>query len=211
MDYGLAFTFLPNSSKNWIGKAAMGVVFALLIPVLGLGFVGLLGWAIAIARNVSQGQEDVLPEWSDIVPIFIDGFKAIALVILWYIPFWILIGLGALVDQPVVNFVTWCCSVIYGLPMGILLMGAFGMLAGGGSFGAALNPMNAWKVISANWANTIIVFLLAVIGFNLATLLGTVLCGIGILIGIPYGASLAGHLYGQLYRESQGNGKAAVA
>ena len=211
MDYGLAFTFLPSSSDNWISKAAMGVLFVLLIPVLGLGSIALLGWSIAIARGVMNNYDDVLPEWTQLGPIFIDGLKFFALIIIWFLPLWILSGINLFIDQGLVRLLISCCSFLYGIPFSILLIGAFGLVADERPFAEVINPMNAWRVISANWANTLIVWLLAAIGIFAASLVGTILCGIGILIGIPYGYALAGHLYGQLFRESQGSEKAAFA
>jgi hypothetical protein len=210
MDYGQAFTYLPNSSDNWISKVAMGVVFALLTLFLGLGTIALVGWAIAIARRVIQGQEDVLPEWADLGQIIMDGLKAVALIIIWFIPLLIMIPVSIVIDNFAIQFVFWCCSLIYGLPLSLLLLGVFGQLAADRPFSEVLNPVNAWGVISANWANTIIVWLLAAVGYSLATLVGTILCLIGVFLGITYGYSVIGHLYGQLYSESQG-GKAALA
>ncbi len=209
MDYGSAFTYLPNTSKNWISKVAMGVVFTLLIPFLGIGGIALLGWSIAIARRVLRGEVDVLPEWSELVPIFIDGLKAVVVLFVWYLPFWILSGINALVDNAAVNILVSCCSLIYGIPFSILALGIPSQLAGDRTFGEILNPVNAWHVISANWANTIITWLVVGLTMVLGALVGTVLCGIGILVGIPYAASVAGHLYGQLYGQAQGKAAAA--
>ena len=214
MDYGLAFTFIPNSSKDWISKALMGVVFALFIPLV-VGGIALTGWSIAVARRVIRGEEDVLPEWSELGQIIIDGLKFIAIIILWNIPLWILVGLNAglntFIDVGFLNFLVSCCAGLYGLLVSILTLGVFGLLADDRSFGEALNPANAWSVVSANWANTIIVWLVAAIGAALATTIGVILCVIGIVLGIAYGSALGGHLYGQLYREAQGGEKLATA
>ncbi len=210
MDYGLAFTFIPNSSKDWIGKVLMGVVFALFVPLV-IGVIPLMGWGIAIARRVIRGEEDVLPEWSELGQMIIDGLKFIAIFILWYIPVWILVGLAALINVDIVTLLVNCCAAIYGVLVAILALGVFGLLADDRSFGEALNPANAWTVVSANWANTIIVWLVAAIGASLASTISIILCGIGIVLGIAYGYALVGHLYGQLYREAQGGEKLAAA
>jgi len=204
MDYGQAFTFLPNSSKNWINKALMGVAFAFAIIFLGVGLIGLLGWAVAIARRVIRGEADPLPEWSELSTIIVDGLKFLVLLIAWTIPIWLLSLIGAFIDSGVVSFILWCCSAIYGIPMGLVLVGAIGMLADERSFSEVLNPMNAYKIASANWANTIIVLIVAAITSSVASTLGSILCGVGIFVTIPYGYAVAGHLYGQLYREAQG-------
>jgi len=203
MDYGQAFTFLPNSSKNWINKALMGVAFAFAIVLLGVGLIGLMGWAVAIARRVIRGEADPLPEWSELSTIIVDGLKLFVLVVAWLIPLWVLSIVGALIDNGVISFILWCCSAIYGIPMGLLIVGAIGMLADERSFSEVLNPMNAYKIVSTNWANTIIVLIVAGITSSVASTVGTILCGVGIFATIPYGYAVAGHLYGQFYREAQ--------
>ena len=165
----------------------------------------------AVQGTIIKGDEDVLPEWSELGPIFIDGLKFIALIFIWFIPLWILVVVNALVDQLFLNILVTCCSLIYGIPFSLLVVGAFGLLADDRPFGEVINPMNAYKVISANWASTLIAWLLAAIGVFAAIFVGTLLCGIGILLGVPYGYALTGHLYGQLYSQSQEGGKAAVA
>jgi hypothetical protein len=204
MDYGQAFTFIPNSSKDWITKAAMGVVFAVAVIFLGVGVIGLLGWSVAIARRVIRGEADPLPEWSELSTIIVDGLKLLVLVIAWLIPLWILSIVGAVIDNGVVSFILWCCSAIYGIPMGLLIVGAIGMLADDQPFSEVINPMNSYRIVSTNWANVIIVLIVAGITYSLATTVGSILCGIGIFVGLPYGYAVGGHLYGQLYREAQG-------
>ena len=210
MDYGLAFTFIPNSSKDWISKSLMGVVFALLSFVV-IGIVPLIGWGIAIARHVIQGDEDVLPDWSELGQTIIDGLKFMAIFILWYIPVWLLVILGAVINVEVVNLIINCCAAIYGVLVAILALGVYGLLADDRPFGEALNPANSWSVVSANRADTIIVWLVAAVGAAIATSISVILCGIGIVLGMTYGYALIGHLYGQLYREAQGGEKVAAA
>ena len=65
MDYGTAFTFITKD-ENWISKAVMAAVFVLLLPFLGLGSLLLIGWAIAVARHVINGEKETLPEWSEL-------------------------------------------------------------------------------------------------------------------------------------------------
>lgn len=204
MDYGKAFTFIPDSSKEWLNKALMGVAFAVAVIFLGVGLIGLLGWAVGIARRVIRGEADPLPDWSELSIIIVDGLKLLVLVIVWTIPIWLLSLIGAFIDSNFVSIVLWCCSAIYGIPMGLLLVGAIGLLADDRSFAEVMNPMNAYKISSANWANTIIVLIVAGITSSVASTVGTILCGIGIFVTMPYGYAVAGHLYGQLYREAQG-------
>jgi hypothetical protein len=176
-----------------------------------IGIVPLIGWGIAIARRVIQGEADVLPEWAELGQMIVDGLKYIAIFILWYIPVWILVILGAIINEDIVNLVINCCAAIYGVLVAVLALGVFGLLADDRPFGEALNPANSWTVVSANWANTIIVWLVAAVGAAVAISVSIILCGIGIVLGMAYGYALIGHLYGQLYREARGGGKLAAA
>lgn len=204
MDYGQAFTFIPSSSKEWINKALMGVAFAVAIIFLGVGLIGLAGWAVAIARRVIRGEADPLPEWSELSTIIVDGLKLLVLLFAWLIPLWLLSIVGAIIDNGVVSIILWCCSAIYGIPMGLLLVGAIGLLADDRPFAEVFNPMNAYKIVSTNWAGTIIVLIVAGFTSSIASTVGTLLCGIGVFATTPYAYAVAGHLYGQLYREAQG-------
>ncbi len=162
-----------------------------------------MGWSIAISRGVIRGQQDVLPEWSELAAIFIDGLKLFVVVILWFIPLWVLSLIGAFVDDSTISLIISCCSILYGIPVGLLMLGAYGLLADEKSFSEVLNPVNSWKIVSANWANTILTAIVAGLASFLGSLVGSILCGIGLLAGIPYGYAAAGHLYGQLYKEAQ--------
>lgn len=205
INYGEAFTFV-NKGPNWINKALMGVVFALFIPLGGIGVIPLFGWSIAISRSVIRGRDDVLPEWSELGQILIDGLKTAVIMFIWNLPGFILGGIAGLIDNGAAQVLLSICGGLYSLLVGILFVGVFGLLADDRSFGQAINPKFAWRVISANWANTIIVMVVAFVGIITASVIGTLLCLIGVVFGWAYGFALGGHLYGQLYREAESKG-----
>lgn len=201
VNYGQAFTFI-NKSPDWINKALMGVVFALFIPLGGIGVIPLFGWSIAISRRVIRGQDDVLPEWSELGSIIVDGLKTAVIMFIWNLPGFVLAGIGGLIDAPAAQTLLSLCGGLYSFVVGILFLGVFGLLADDRPFGQAINPLYAWRVISANPANTIIVWILALVGILAASLIGMLLCLVGVVFGWAYGFALGGHLYGQLYREA---------
>ena len=72
MDIIKAYTFITNE-ENWIVKILIGAVVVffswLIIPIFFL-----LGYQIAVARNVKDGYKDVMPDWTeDLGQTFIDG------------------------------------------------------------------------------------------------------------------------------------------
>ena len=209
MEYGKAFTFITED-KDWVSKALMGVVFTVLIPVFGIGLILLAGWAIAIARGVIRGQAEPLPDWSEFGQMFVDGLKGFIVVIVWYIPLWVLSLLSALIGNDAFSILVGLCSFVYGIAVGLLFLGVFGLIADDRPFGEVINPANSWEVVSANLGDSIITWILILIGVSVSAMIGIILCVIGILLGIPYGYALSGHLYGQLYRQARGGKAAAV-
>lgn len=217
MNYGEAFTFIAKD-EDWLKKLAIGAVFALLAPLLFIGLLPLLGWSLEIARRVIDGEEPVLPEWSNIGGLFVSGIKLIVVYFVWMLPMILLSGITAAVsflledamagsDAPIVTMVCSGCAGLIGLVymvlFGILAPGAFGELAATGSLGQALNPANALAVLKANPAGSIIGAILGGIVPSLAQSLGTLICVVGMLPAMAYGMAFMGHLYGQVYREAK--------
>lgn len=209
MDYGEAFTYMFRG-KDWIAKILLGVVLALFLPLGGIGAIPLIGWSIAIGRGVIRGQDDPLPEWSELGQIIVDGLKATVIFIVWNLPAIIIAGAASLVDNGAVQAICGLCGFLYTLVVAFLSLGVYGLLADDRPFGAAINPVNAWQVVSANWANTIIAWILAMVGILAATTIGVILCVVGVVLGWAYGFALGGHLYGQLYRQATMGGKVAA-
>jgi hypothetical protein len=86
MEIGKAITFIPND-KNWIGKMAIagGIMFASsIIPLIPLLF--LIGYQVAVAKNVMKGEEEPLPEWQEWGQLFMDGVVVWAAQFVYAIP-----------------------------------------------------------------------------------------------------------------------------
>jgi hypothetical protein len=60
MDYGGAFVYM-FSSQDWVKKLILGIAMSL-TPILGP--MVLMGYALDVLRNLNQGQQDPLPEWT---------------------------------------------------------------------------------------------------------------------------------------------------
>jgi len=86
MEIGKAITFIPND-KNWISKIAIagGIMFASsIIPLIPLLF--LIGYQVAVAKNVMKGEEEPLPEWQEWGQLFMDGVVVWAAQFVYAIP-----------------------------------------------------------------------------------------------------------------------------
>ncbi|MCA9992234.1 MAG: DUF4013 domain-containing protein [Ardenticatenaceae bacterium] len=102
MDIARAFTFVMEDER-WIVKVGMGAVVTLFSFLIFPIFL-LLGYSVAVTRNVSQQKELPLPEWTeDIGKLFMDGFYVGVAQLAYTLPFWLItciavvatVGLGA--------------------------------------------------------------------------------------------------------------------
>lgn len=208
MDIGLAFSF-PFQDKDWITKLILASVI-LLIPVLGI--IVVLGWTLAITRNVIKGEAEPLADWSDFAGLLTLGFKA-SLVSLVYalpiiavsIPFGIFSGLvDSRSAEGWIIFISLCFScfsILYGLVLTFIFPAAMGELAANDDLGAALNPSHIFGLIRKA-PNVYILTFLATIGAGFLSGLGVLLCFVGILFTSSYAYAVYGHLFGQAYLEA---------
>ena len=83
MDLGSAITFVFED-EEWVKKLLIGAAITL-VPFFGM-FV-LMGYGIAIIRNVRSGAVRVLPDWSDIGQYFMDGLMVSIAMLVYALPF----------------------------------------------------------------------------------------------------------------------------
>ena len=101
MDIGLSFTFVKDDEK-WLTKLGIAVLLAL-FSFLIIPWFFLLGYMVAVARNVLEGEEPTLPEWTDWGKLFSDGAAILAGALVYTVPIWILACLSAVVALPASN------------------------------------------------------------------------------------------------------------
>lgn len=216
MDFGAAFSFV-TADEDWIKKLAIGAVIALVgILTFGLALIPLAGYGLAITRRVTEGTEPVLPEWTNFGELIMDGLKMVAISIIWSLPIILLSvcvgGAAALLGDDngtipaLISTLISCISIPYSLLMALLLPASYGHLAYTDEFGAALNPVNAFKILRANLGGYVIVGLVYVFLVPIITSIGALICLIGVFPAIAYTMALMGHLMGQAYKTAKETG-----
>jgi hypothetical protein len=81
---GKAFVF-PFHQKEWGLKLFIGSLF-LLLSVIGLGIPVVCGYMVRVCQRVMNGEEEMLPEWSDVGVLFVTGVKYIVVVLIYQLP-----------------------------------------------------------------------------------------------------------------------------
>lgn len=215
MEFGKAFSFVFEDA-DWFKKIAIAALVGL-IPVIGQ-FV-LIGWALESAKRVIRQDPTPLADLDFGAQLgmgfqsFIIGLVYSIPAILLYLPAIIvpfLLGDGSSSDAAAtaVTIVMVCCiglMVVYALLMVVVLPAAQGNFLASGRLGAAFNFSQVFGLLRASPGAYLFVLLGGVIGGFIAPL-GSIACGIGVLLTSAYAMLISAHLTGQAYRAAVANG-----
>jgi hypothetical protein len=212
MDYGKAFTFVFED-KNWVTKLLIGGILSL-IPIVN--FVA-IGYGLKVLKNVAQGVEQPLPEWSDFGDYFIQGLVSFLGGLVWAIPAIVLsmvIGFFSAItgyegDPQSAAAPIWLCvtslsclSGLYGLFLGVVTPAAITQYAVSGEFGAMFRFGKIFKYITSNLGPYIIALLLGLVAAFIAGF-GFILCVIGVVFTAFWAMLVGNYLLGQVYAASE--------
>lgn len=214
MDISKAFSFVFED-EQWITKILLGAVITL-IPVFG-GFA-LMGYAVAVIRNVMAGHPRPLPAWDDLGRYFMDGLMVWVATLVYALPFFVFICPLALVgvlpalagdsqDAAVVltsvagilSIGLGCMALLYGILLQLLTPVVQIRFAETGQIGACLRFGEIFRFLFSNIGNIVISQLLFVLAsMVLVSVAGVLSLGLLILPVSAWLAAFSSHLYGQI-------------
>jgi hypothetical protein len=208
MDIGKSFTYLFEDER-WLVKVVIGAVFTFLsIFLIGIPFV--LGYALETLKNVAEGWERPLPEWSELGDKFVKGLVFAIISIIYAIPIIVVSCLSGLIgqggDDGLAGLVTACLSCIsflWGIVMALVLPAAQIRYAMTGEPMSAFQFGEMFSFATANLGNYIIAIVVYFIVGILAFVAGAIVCGVGLLFTGFWATLVESHLYGQVYRLAQ--------
>lgn len=212
MDFAKAFSFVFDD-PNWVQKIIIGGIVSF-IPVIGWFLV--MGYMIAVGRNVIRGNPEPLPEWSEFGQYLVDGLYAFVISLVYALPIFLVMCVvllpalaiggafeGGGEDLGFAGGLGICCfvafAVIYGIFMGwLFLPAALARYADDGDMASALRFSEVFAISRANP----VVFLMALLVSWVASFVagfGMVLCFVGVFFTSFYAQCVTGHAYGQAY------------
>jgi len=213
MDIGKSFTYVFDDER-WITKVLIGGLFILASSVL-VGIPFLVGYMIQTLRNVMKGAEKPLPEWENLGEMFKEGLILSLIYIVWLIPIWIVSciisivsaaagsGSGAQEMVSILSICTSCISVIWGLALTLVSPAIFIRFAQKPEFKSGFEFSAIWEFTRDNIGNIIIAVLLTWVA-SLVSVVGVILCVIGVIFTMFWAYMVEVHLYGQVYRNRKG-------
>ncbi len=216
MDINKSLTFVTED-EQWVTKFIIGAVLALfsifIIPGLFLA-----GYTVRLTRNVMDGMEQPLPEWTDWGGLFMDGLYIFIAMFVYSLPFILVMccaflfmviaggaqgsgaeeliaGLGALG-----MFVVACLSLIWALLLLVVAPVVFIQFARTGELSSCFQFSEIMALTRENIGD-ILMTVLIIFGVSFVLGLLGIIPIIGFILSLAariYVGFVAGHLYGQL-------------
>jgi hypothetical protein len=233
MDIVKSFTYMLEDER-WVTKLGIGAVVAfftfLLIPIPLL-----VGYSVAVLRNVRDGYERPLPEWDDWGQLFIDGLFVMIAQFVYTLPFLLLFcmvsfGMVASVGMAEFSedlaaasllatfglsaclFLLWYVAILFISPAIMIQYGRTGELGSCFRFGEviAIVRRNMGDILLVFVAVLVVTFVFGAFTSALSTIfcLGQIIGLIASLVFSPYLVMVMGHLYGQIAAKESGIGPA---
>jgi hypothetical protein len=224
MDVAKAFTFVMED-EEWLSKLGIGALIVLasffIIPIPLL-----VGYQVAVARNVMQGEKRPLPAWDNWGKLYTDGLSLMAALLVYTLPFWIIvciatfstIGLGGLSENMSEDalaagiFATWglvgCLSLVFGLAWFLLSPAIVIQYLRHDNLAACLRIREVLALVRENLGDIVIAglasfgatFVLNILvgGLSIIPCLGQIVGVLLWLAATPWLLAMMGHLYGQI-------------
>ena len=207
----LTFVF---EDPQWIQKLLMGALFSLAgVVLVGIFFVN--GYLARLVRNVVEGVERPLPEWTDLGDMFAEGAMLFVAALLYMIPFFFLFFLMfpfsvlTNIDNPATQILGGGGLVIVSLilvPVGfavsVWVPAALLHAAVKRDFKAAFDFRVIGTFIRYNALNYVLAYLDWIVA-RMAAPLGLALCCVGVFVTSFWSMAVAAHAFGQVYRLSE--------
>ena len=210
MDFGRSFSFVFEDS-DWLKKIGL-MALVTLIPIVGQ--LVLIGWGIEIIRRVVRGNDLPLPDL-DFGEQLADGFKVFVIGLVYSLPIIVLSlimgGLTAIAAnvmdydtaQIIGGIVSLCFGLlifIYSIALALIMPAAYANFAMKGNIADGLRLGELFGYVKNNIGGYLIVLLGSIVAGIVASL-GTIACGVGVLLTTVYANAMMMHLYGQAYQK----------
>jgi hypothetical protein len=214
MDIGKAFSFVFED-EDWVIKILLGAVI-LLVPIFGQ--LALIGYGIAIIRNVKAGESRPLPTWDNWGNYFMDGLMFWVVEMVYAIPIFILIcpiiavgllpvlsgeseelaiALSSISGIAILGIS--CLIILYSILLALLRPALRIHYAETGEIGACLRLGDIFRLLFDNLGNIILIQILVwAVSMIVLSVVGTLTLGLLVLPVSFWIAALSSHLYGQI-------------
>jgi len=211
-DFAKPFTFVFDDPE-WISKILLGAVFSLAsIFLVGIFFIN--GYVAKMVRQVIDGVQRPLPDWSGLGDYFVEGVRLFVIIVIYFIPLWFLAlmtvpfsiianieDLHDVARLPAALMSAGVSCLIF--PLSLLMMvwvpAALLRAVAKQDFSAAFDFRGIANFIRANTLNYLLAVLIMLVARFIAGL-GLLLCCVGVFATAFWAALVSAHAFAQAYR-----------
>ncbi len=214
MDIGKSISFVFED-KKWIEKVLIGGLIALLTVVFSwtiiVGFIGgalMLGYMVALIRNVRKQEAHPLPAWDEWGEKIVSGIKLMVILFVWSIPliivslpFLILIGVAGDSDSGFAGFLALCFScftIIYAVVLFLATPAITVRFSETEKISSGFQFYENLSFTRDHIGDIIIAVIVIWLVQIAASFVGSLLCGVGLFFTSIWAMMVQGHLYGQI-------------
>lgn len=215
MDIGKAITFVTED-KEWLTKIGIGagLMFASsIIPIIPLFFI--MGYQIAVARKVMQGEDSPLPPWDDWGKLFTDGAIVWIAQFVYALPV-LFIGIcvavvAAFSSDPNSNGIVIalvillsCLLLLVSIGLAFLVQAVYVQYVRYGDFGRLFRVAEVFAIARENFVDILLILIVSILGaivIGIATIILLItVCGaiIAYCVGAVWLMFSLAFLYGQI-------------
>ena len=196
--------------EEWLTKMLIGAVVNV-VPIVNFAAAG---YAMQAAKNSIDGQDTPLPEWSDFGAQFVKGLMAFVGALIYFLPLvlvscvlGVLAGVasdyGGDAGSGLVSICLGLLNLVYGVIAGFILPAALTRYVVTDEFAAMFRFGEVFAYIKDNLGNYVMAVIVMILIGIVASLVGSLACGIGLLFTSFWGMMVYAHLFAQVYVESE--------
>jgi hypothetical protein len=236
MDFVRAFTFITQDER-WPAKVGIGSLVMLAGMFLIFPAIFLMGYQVALMRNVIKGAERPLPEWEEWGKLFSDGLQLFVALLIYTLPLWLFYCAGlTIVFLPLLPalgggseemfavlmglvFATWgfllCLVFVFMLLLLLITPAIYVQYVRTNELAALFRFRELYALIRAHLAEILLVAaagLLANMSLGVITT-PLIFTGCGLILVVPglvWVMLALAHMYGQIARQAEGKSAASV-
>ena len=210
MKFGKAFGYIFKD-PDWFKKIIIPALCGL-IPVVGQ-FI-LIGYAFKVMKRLIEEGEDTPLPVLDFGGDLGKGFMVSLVTLIYMLPLGLFTGIGSGVfaaagnaDQTfgIILMIFGGCSVFLGILFGLLVSfitpAALANYAVKGEFKAAFKLKEIFGLVKKSFVSWLLVWVGGILAGIIAPI-GSIVCGIGVMLTTLYGVMMSYHLIGQAYNVS---------
>jgi len=208
MDIGKSFGFVFEDEK-WIEKVLIGGLVGL-IPLIGSFLV--IGYVVQLIRNVRNGDARPLPEWTEWGELLADGFKLFVVFFVWALPL-IIVSMFAFIPAAMAGdsgssdassiaglFATCfgCVAFLYAIVLSLASPAILIKFAETKEIGSGFNVSEILSFTKSHLGEIILVVIVSWLVGLLASIVGTLLCLVGLLFTSFWSNLVISHMTAQI-------------